>query len=51
MGPDVTASAGVFVVVPGTAYAAALFEDDEVFAVVLFDEIDSCAHAFDNASQ
>jgi hypothetical protein len=31
--------------VPGAAYAAGFFEDDEVFAVVSFYEVDGCAYA------
>jgi hypothetical protein len=43
--PDVAAAAGVFVVVPGAAYAGAFLEDDEVAAVVLAREVDGCADA------
>lgn len=46
MGPDIAASTRVFVVVPRATDAAALFENDEVFAVVLFDEVDGGAHAW-----
>jgi hypothetical protein len=44
-GPDVAAAAGVFVVVPGAAYAGAFLEDDEVAAVVAAHEVDGCADA------
>jgi hypothetical protein len=43
--PDVAAAAGVFVVVPRASYASALFQDDEVAAIVLADEVDGCADA------
>jgi hypothetical protein len=40
----ITATARVFVVVPGSADTAALFKDDEVTTFVLLDQINSHAH-------
>lgn len=40
----ITATTGIFVVAPGAANTAALFEDDEVTTFVLLDQIDCHAH-------
>ena len=44
--PDIAAATGVLVVMPRTTDAGALLYNDEIVALVAFDEINGHAHSF-----